>query len=479
MVVMAPAGPVFAGEIERWFGTAPFCDAHKSDCTKRGMDYVRSSSHGDGKNCSTGKKVLCRAKASFPKGGTWVGTAPACAADKSDCADLGMIFMKSDKYGFGKKCTTGKKVLCRPATLADGAVYFWRGTAPACAAQPRDCSADKLLYVKKDNKGDGKACNTGYKVQCVTPTVDGNTLSNWMRLAGNHIANKYLHQILLPGTHDSGTAGMDLKSKIGADKADDDVLYIVPDKVLKNWAKTQKYGLAGQLARGARYLDLRTCRKDGKYHFCHTLNGDRFEPAMKAIAAFAKTHPKEIIILDFQHFYGFERNSQYQHVVDTIEQTLGPRLMAANASGCPIPKVQDFWTKNKNVLVLFANEKNKGVTKAWRWDNKCLKDYYKAGGWQDASKLRSDQEAKLQARDLTKFWKVQAVLTVDGDMLAEGLLPGKPKRLMDVGSILNGKVHGWLDDWRRKYGSKLNIVMIDNYGTTRLHEKLVLAAMGK
>ena len=43
-----------------WFGTAPFCGGERSDCTKRGLQYVRSSKTESGASCWTGTKVLCR-----------------------------------------------------------------------------------------------------------------------------------------------------------------------------------------------------------------------------------------------------------------------------------------------------------------------------------------------------------------------------------------------------------------------------------
>ena len=52
--------PGDAGAEEKWFGTAPFCRAKKSTCAKRGMTFVRESKTGDGKKCVSGRKVLCR-----------------------------------------------------------------------------------------------------------------------------------------------------------------------------------------------------------------------------------------------------------------------------------------------------------------------------------------------------------------------------------------------------------------------------------
>ena len=43
-----------------WYGTAPFCKGRTSDCTKRGRYVAKWSKRGNGKKCWTGKKVLCK-----------------------------------------------------------------------------------------------------------------------------------------------------------------------------------------------------------------------------------------------------------------------------------------------------------------------------------------------------------------------------------------------------------------------------------
>ena len=233
-----------------------------------------------------------------------------------------------------------------------------------------------------------------------------------------------------------------------------------------------------QLILGARYLDLRTCPKGKNYYFCHALYGDQVAPALKGVAKFAKDHPKEIIILDFQHFYGFD-NSKHRTMVDGIQHVFGSRLIPAPKADCTFPKIGELWRQNKNVLVIYSNGKGKGPLRNWRWNSDCLNDHYKSGGWQSTKSLKSAQAEKLRIRDMAKFWKVQGVLTANESMLAEGFLPGNPHTLMDIGGKLNGEMVKWLRDWKVRYRRQLNIFMIDNYGATTLHENLVKAAMGK
>lgn len=153
-----------------WYGTAPFCKTKPSDCSKRGMVYIKSDKRGDGKKCMTGKKILCRQKSIPPApripGQKWFGTAPFCGAKKSDCSKRGMTFVRYSNRGNGKKCVSGRKVLCKPAKLSAGKTRKWLGTAPICKTKPSDCNNYGMKYIRSNKRGNGKKCLTGTKVLC-------------------------------------------------------------------------------------------------------------------------------------------------------------------------------------------------------------------------------------------------------------------------------------------------------------------------
>ena len=176
-----------------------------------------------------------------------------------------------------------------------------------------------------------------------------------------------LNQVLLPGSHDSGTWTLD--NKIGPGLGTDilkKLLAALQDLVkdwdteqkatferlvitsaehameniplppflaepLRMWSKAQKGDITAQLEAGVRVLDLRPCApKIGEtaIRICHGLYGPTLESVLDQIAAFLTNHPersKEILILGFGDFYGMDTTLK-NTARDLIKQKLRPFL---------------------------------------------------------------------------------------------------------------------------------------------------------
>jgi hypothetical protein len=95
-----------------WYGTAPHCNAQQSDCGP-GLYYWMDNSSGDGAECLRGHKVLCVSVPTSNYSGTeWIGTAPACGGEVSDCTGRGEDYIVNGSSGDGHWCSSGHKVLC-------------------------------------------------------------------------------------------------------------------------------------------------------------------------------------------------------------------------------------------------------------------------------------------------------------------------------------------------------------------------------
>ncbi|KAF0812708.1 1-phosphatidylinositol phosphodiesterase [Andreprevotia sp. IGB-42] len=107
------------------------------------------------------------------------------------------------------------------------------------------------------------------------------TPQNWM--SQPQIQQRQLHEILIPGTHDSGTEGFPAGSP----------------------SRTQYYKINEQLAGGVRFLDLRLAYNavEGNFHVVHASDVDsslNFDTVVKWCADFLLQNPGETILMSIK-----------------------------------------------------------------------------------------------------------------------------------------------------------------------------------
>ena len=141
----------------------------------------------------------------------------------------------------------------------------------------------------------------------------------WMGGIWDSIQNKRLDQLVIPGSHDSGTGFMD--SRFGT-----------------NTARTQTGSIATQLRDGIRYLDFRVeeaahrgCADDSVWWFNHGTyrSQTRLMTALDEIKDFLsdEAHAKEFLILDFQDIsLNYNDGRARDNLLSMIERRLGAYL---------------------------------------------------------------------------------------------------------------------------------------------------------
>ncbi|KAG5674437.1 hypothetical protein PVAND_004408 [Polypedilum vanderplanki] len=141
-------------------------------------------------------------------------------------------------------------------------------------------------------------------------------LENWMgNLPSKIRSNIPIINLAIPGSHDSCAYAVTKRSKIAPD-AEKIVkrLYRFIPCIVRRWAKTQKYSLYEQLENGIRYFDLRVAynSKDDRIYFTHGVYCEEIIYPFEELFNFLSKHPKEFVILDFQHFYQFSHQHHEQ-----------------------------------------------------------------------------------------------------------------------------------------------------------------------
>lgn len=74
--------------------------------------------------------------------------------------------------------------------------------------------------------------------------------------------------------------------------------------------------------------DIRVCMRGPKFWTCHGMYGAGISEILDDVLQFSKEFPHEIIILDFNHFYGMDQQ-QHRELLSVLEQTFEGNLWPA------------------------------------------------------------------------------------------------------------------------------------------------------
>lgn len=122
-------------------------------------------------------------------------------------------------------------------------------------------------------------------------------LSSWMSMIED---DTLLTELVIPGSHDSGTKGMNL------------------------FAETQDKTYLEQLERGFRYFDTRVMYTGGEFYMYHSVKGEmKYSQVLEDVKAFLDENPTETVILDFQWTEG----GNDKGIFDMLEEKLGDKLI--------------------------------------------------------------------------------------------------------------------------------------------------------
>ncbi|MCO7225977.1 phosphatidylinositol-specific phospholipase C domain-containing protein [Pleionea sp. CnH1-48] len=317
---------------------------------------------------------------------------------------------------------------------------------------------------------------------CFTSGLPAIQKDQWMETVFEGRADIALNQIVMPGTHDSGSyligeynEAFDLVDEECNDSFWSDFAMELAFWVTKNWAITQTKSFKQQLEGGIRYFDLRVTSEDGEPWLFHCALSMPLDDALDEIELFVRNHPKEIIILDFQTIAAGD-------MIDNVHAMLQNRfesLLLPSHQFNPASRLESLWSSGKSVIVI-ANDKdgdNKPGLHTYAsnryWNRKQTLES-KWANTDSVSRLQDKVTLAIKQRDLNKLSVAQTVLTPEGDdsdVLSFDSLIGD-YTLRDMNDKVSDKVHQWMGEWNCE-GLQQNIVMVDFYQDTQMVETAI------
>ena len=315
--------------------------------------------------------------------------------------------------------------------------------------------------------------------------------SRWMEQIWNKIKDKTMFDIVIPGTHDSGSYSCSFQNGVAPFSPN-----IIKKKILRpcikkealKWTKTQKNNLFVQLQYGARYLDLRVCVSviDDEIRTVHSIYGSKYDTLLKLISIFIKYNTKEFLILDFRHFsketyYGMTK-TEHIRFVTMLNNILGSYFVHKDEVSLSLKQLAK---KNHRIFGIYHCNT---ISKLYNWLLPNEQIWDKWANTQTPDELTKKlKEYIVEFESLKKttptFFCLQSCITPNNQMI-EAFIEKKcciaccpkkfihtPSNLIEVAIEANNKIMPFLDDQR-----KLNIVSFD---WLYLYEDFVLMLVNK
>lgn len=249
------------------------------------------------------------------------------------------------------------------------------------------------------------SANLGHAYQAVVSNAYGSVTSrpaklvskmDWMRDLGADIQDVPLTELTIPGTHDTGTYGASGNGDISKDHQTVacELGFLPSDAACQSWAKAQDRGIIDELNDGIRYFDLRVCGDgdlpsapeppnfvaiSGEPVTCHELVSAKLRQILFQTADWAGRHPDEVVILDLNHHYQVDLDTEATQIETAFERDNQPSLMVppeyctpgdGNSGTCggnlTLYKIRSRGTAN--VIVNFENDGTPGQERCFPYD---------------------------------------------------------------------------------------------------------------
>ena len=206
----------------------------------------------------------------------------------------------------------------------------------------------------------------------------------WMEELAPGLENQKLNEIVLPGTHDSGTYNITESSELANDGNTNPCALPIIKRIINafdsipiftgafpscgqtqaGWSKTQTRNIRQQLDDGIRYIDLRVWQSEGQYKVVHSLVSVDIDEVLKDVKSFYSVpgyESKEIVILDINHTYQMTAEAD-QILVQKIKTALttdsGKSLLIPRCSNADCTEATDLtlgklWNKPDQRVIVF------------------------------------------------------------------------------------------------------------------------------
>ncbi|MCY4045112.1 MAG: Vps62-related protein [Cellvibrionales bacterium] len=209
---------------------------------------------------------------------------------------------------------------------------------------------------------------------------------DWVYAVYENKPETTLRDMVIPGTHDSGTYNLNSHSDVSPDSP---AVYALAKGIVADWGKSQSFDFHMMLRMGVRHFDLRIQKHQGHFVLVHGLIGMKLDDALSQVKHFADAHPMEPIILEVAKV---PSSDDIGPMIDVFDLYLRHRRVN---NTIPLAQITlgDIWKKdqygqNFNIIVVFRLASDHGHRRGY-----FSGDHQFTGTWAD-----TEDEATLKSR---------------------------------------------------------------------------------
>ncbi|KAL3318621.1 hypothetical protein Ciccas_002711 [Cichlidogyrus casuarinus] len=189
-------------------------------------------------------------------------------------------------------------------------------------------------------------------------------MERWMTMLPLELKESPLTDVAIPGSHDSFSYCINRMCAMPSEEDESGCFKFIP-KVVSNWSKTQMASFEQQLLAGIRYFDLRVRRdsRDNLFYFVHVQYSGLVRDQLSQMLQFLKNNPEEVIILDFNHIYGFNCDQDYRQfykLVTILFHDAQVRIFPWNSPSNwgQVPSLKKVCSEKCQILILVQRHYN-------------------------------------------------------------------------------------------------------------------------
>jgi len=303
--------------------------------------------------------------------------------------------------------------------------------------------------------------------------LNSSPMKNWMSDLGEKISNINIFDLIIPGTHNSGSYSITSTSDYSHDAPP--FITSIPlafSALLKplssSWSVCQHKTIFEQLQSGIRYLDLRICYNDDtlNYHVCHGLFGCEIDSILFDIKTFITENTKEILFISFSHVHNFTNERHVEFIDKVIEILCRQKLIEDNL------KLGSIWEKGQQVVVGYPAE----FSPSCFWGTYAQFNTFWPNVANPSLLIPSLTDTlSTMRRDRSFPFVLQGIVTPDTNCIVGGFFnPLAPRNLFDLVSGSSREVVKFLKSTKKDSQiSNINIVTVDFFHITDFVETLV------